>query len=45
MVRRLVSSSPTKRLTKALTHLGQVVKTIYILRFLNDPTLRQQVRT
>jgi TnpA family transposase len=45
MVRRLVSSSPTNRLAKALTHLGQLVKTIYILRFLSDPTLRQQVRT
>ena len=45
IVRRLVSSAPTNRLAKALTHLGQVVKTIYILRFLSDPTLRQQVRT
>ena len=45
IVRRLVSSSPTNRLAKALTHLGQLVKTIYILGFLNDPTLRQQVRT
>ena len=44
-VRRLASSSPTNRLAKALTHLGQLVKTIYIPRFLNDPTLRQQVRT
>jgi len=41
MVRRLMSSSPANRLAKALTHLGQLVKTIYILRFLNDPTLRQ----
>jgi TnpA family transposase len=45
IVRRLVSSSPTNRLAKALSYLGQLVKTIYILRFLNDPTLRQQVRT
>jgi TnpA family transposase len=45
IVRRLVSSSPTNRLAKALTHLGQLVKTIYLLRFLNDPALRQQVRT
>ena len=44
-VRRLASSSPTNRLAKALTHLGQLVKTIYIPRFLNDPALRQQVRT
>ena len=45
IVRRLVSSSPSNRLAKALTHLGQLVKTIYILRFLNDAALRQQVRT
>jgi hypothetical protein len=37
----VLSSSPANRLAKALTHLGQLVKTIYILRFLNDPTLRQ----
>jgi TnpA family transposase len=45
IVRRLVSSSPSNRLAKALTHLGQLVKTIYVLRFLNDSRLRQQVRT
>jgi TnpA family transposase len=45
IVRRLVSSSPSNRLAKALTHLGQLVKTIYLLRFLDDPALRQQVRT
>jgi TnpA family transposase len=45
IVRRLVSSSPSNRLAKALTHLGQLVKTIYLLRFLNDSVLRQQVRT
>jgi TnpA family transposase len=45
IVRRLVSSSPSNRLAKALTHLGQLVKTIYLLRFLDDSALRQQVRT
>jgi len=45
IARRLVSSSPSNRLAKALTQLGQLVKTIYILRFVNDAPLRQQVRT
>lgn len=45
IARRLVSSAPSNRLATALTHLGQLVKTIYILRFLNDAALRQQVRT
>ena len=29
----------------ALTHLGRLVKTIYLLRYVADPVLRQQVRT
>jgi len=45
IVRRLVSSSPSNRLAKALTHLGQLVKTIYLRRFLNDSAFRQQVHT
>ena len=30
---------------KALLHLGQLVRTIYLLRYFNDPVIRQQVRT
>ncbi len=45
IARRLVSSPPSNRLAKALTHLGRLVKTIYLLRYIDDPALRQQVRT
>jgi TnpA family transposase len=34
ITQRLANSSPSDRLAKALTALGQVVKTIYILRLL-----------
>ena|SRR5688572_16181567 len=35
----------TEHLAKALLHLGQLVRTIYLLRYFHDPALRQQVRT
>jgi TnpA family transposase len=41
---RLAGSSPSDRLAKALTALGRVVKTVYILRYLHDPVLRQRVQ-
>ena len=44
IVQRLASSSPSDRLAKALTALGRAVKTIYILRYLNDPELRHRVQ-
>jgi TnpA family transposase len=45
IARRLASSAASNRLAKALLHLGQLVRTIYLLRYLNDPEMRQQVRT
>ena len=45
IARRLASSSPSNRLAKALLHLGQLVRTIYLLRDFNDTEMRQQVRT
>jgi TnpA family transposase len=45
IARRLASSAPSNRLAKALLHLGQLVRTIYLLRYFNDPEMRQQVRT
>lgn len=45
MARRLASSAASNRLAKALLHLGQLVRTIYLLRYLNDSEMRQQVRT
>lgn len=38
-----LANSP-ERLTKALTALGRIVKTIYILRYMHDPTLRGRVQ-
>jgi TnpA family transposase len=32
-------------LAKAWLHLGQLVRTIYLLRYFHDPNMRQQVRT
>jgi TnpA family transposase len=45
IARRLASSASSNRLAKALRHLGQLVRTIYLLRYFNDPVMRQQVRT
>jgi TnpA family transposase len=45
IARRLASSASSNRLAKALLHLGQLVRTVYLLRYLNDPVMRQQVRT
>ena len=44
VVQRLLSSSPSDRLSKAFTNLGRILKTQYILRYLSDPELRQMVQ-
>jgi hypothetical protein len=44
VLERLAGSGPSDRLAKALTALGRVVKTVYILGYLNDPVLRQRVQ-
>ena len=44
VVQRLANSSPSDRLAKALTMLGRVVKTIYILKYLNEEDLRHRVQ-
>jgi hypothetical protein len=44
VVQRLASSSPSDRLAKALTMLGRVVKTIYILKYFNEEELRHRVQ-
>jgi TnpA family transposase len=43
VLERLVASSPSDRLAKALTMLGRAVKTIYILRYAHDADLRARV--
>jgi TnpA family transposase len=44
IVQRLANSSPSDRLAKALTALGRVIKTIYILRYIHDEELRSRVQ-
>jgi TnpA family transposase len=44
IVQRLANSSSSDRLAGALTALGRVVKTIFILRYLSDPKLRHRVQ-
>ena len=44
VMQRLVNSSPADRLAKALTALSRVIKTIYVLRYIQDPELRSRVQ-
>lgn len=44
IVQRLTNSFPADRLSKAFTHLGRILKTQYILRYLTDASLRQTVQ-
>lgn len=43
IAKRLISSGSHNRLANALTHLGRLLKTTYILRYFSDPELRRQV--
>jgi len=43
IAKRLISSGGHNRLANALTYLGRLLKTTYILRYLNDTELRRQV--
>jgi TnpA family transposase len=44
IIQRLAHRSPADRLAKALTQLGRVVETIYILKYLSDEELRHRVQ-
>jgi TnpA family transposase len=44
IVQRLTNSFPSDRLSKAFTHLGRIIKTQYIMRYLTDLELRQTVQ-
>ena len=41
---RLASSAPSDRLAKALTALGQALKTIYLLRYIQDEARRARMQ-
>src|SRR5262249_16572048 len=42
IIQRLAHRSPADRWAKALTHLGRVTKTIYILKYLSAEDLRHR---
>lgn len=44
IVQRLTNSFPADRLAKAVTNLGRIIKTQYILRYLTDLNLRRTVQ-
>jgi TnpA family transposase len=44
VLQRLASASPADWVARALTTLGRVVKTIYILRYIHEEQLRRRVR-
>jgi TnpA family transposase len=44
VVQRLAGSAPADRLSKALTMLGRVVKTTYILRYIHEGEIRRRVQ-
>ena len=44
VVERLASAAPADRLARALTAYGRVVKSIYILRYIQDEKLRRAVQ-
>jgi TnpA family transposase len=44
VLQRLANASPAERVAKALTTLGRIVKTIYILRYIHEEELRQRVQ-
>ena len=43
VILRRLASSPKDRLSKAITALGRLLKTTYILQYLHDDTLRERV--
>lgn len=44
VVQRLTTGSPHDRLSKAVRHLGRLIKTSYILRYCTDQELRRHVQ-
>jgi TnpA family transposase len=44
VVERLAGAAPADRLAKALTAYGRIIKTIHILRYIQDEKLRRAVQ-
>ena len=44
VLQRLINATPADHISKALTQLGRIVKTIFILKYLSDEKLRRKVQ-
>ena len=44
VLQRLASSAPSDRLAKALTALGQALKSLYLLRYIQEEPLRARMQ-
>lgn len=44
IIERLINGSPSDRLSRAFTHLGRLIKTQYILRYITESELRRKVQ-
>jgi TnpA family transposase len=44
VLQRLANASPSDRVAKALTALGRIVKTIFILRYLHEEKMRRRIQ-
>ena len=44
VLQRLTTASPSDRVAKALTALGRIIKTIFILRYLHEDPLRRRIQ-
>lgn len=44
VLQRLTNAAPSDRVAKALTALGRMIKTIYILRYLHEDGVRRRVQ-
>jgi TnpA family transposase len=44
VLQRLTNASPSDRVAKALTALGRIIKTIFILRYIHEEPLRRRIQ-
>jgi len=44
VLQRLTTASPSDRVAKALTALGRIIKTIFILRYIHEDPLRRRIQ-
>lgn len=44
VLKRLINATPADHVSKALTQLGRIVKTIFILKYFGNETLRRKIQ-